>query len=106
MNFVLYFVIESGVNEGDDFNYSSPNAATNATGLYTSPSTTNIMSPFYSTLQNYSNIGAGGLNTTKSVFSLKGAAFKNPISLTRTYFSLEDLSLITDEKLQVEHQRL
>jgi len=37
---------------------------------------------------------------------LKGAAFKNPVSLTKNYFSLEDLSQITDAKLQEEYNRL
>ena len=50
------------------------------------------------TFNNFNTVD-GGFNTTKSVFSMKGAAFKSPVSLTRAYFSLEDLSMLTDAKL-------
>jgi len=47
-----------------------------------------------------------GFSKTKSIFGMKGAAFKNPVSLTKTYYSVEDLSALTDAKYQEEYNRL
>ncbi|CDW80526.1 UNKNOWN [Stylonychia lemnae] len=45
-------------------------------------------------------------NQNKSMMSVKGASNKLPLSLTRSHFSIQDLSLVTDLRLKDEKQKL
>ena len=41
-------------------------------------------------------------NQNKSLMSVKGASNKLPLSLTRSHFSIKDLSVVTDLRLYEE----
>eukprot|EP00347_Sterkiella_histriomuscorum_P021290 403334523 len=58
----------------------------------------NINTTLNQTLNNY--------NSNKSIVSIRGGSNKLPLSLTRSHFSIKDLTEVTDLRLQEEQQRL